>query len=138
MTVDEIRETLYVAARLRMPRRDADATLTWNIEQVEDYLIQTAVTRGELEEARLHAKDALDELADQWLLLDPAGYEPHLPTGVRTTQAAVERAKALAEPDLAASVKQCRRLIDRLSDQIKRLELDDKAASRRYSMMTGS
>jgi hypothetical protein len=138
MTVEEIRQRLYDAAKLRMPKRDPDAALGYNIEQIEDYLTETAIWRGELEEARLYAKDALDDLLDQWGHLDPAGYEPHLATGVRRTQAAVDRAKALAEPGLHTGIREARRLVDRLTDQIKRLELDDKAASRRYTMMTGS
>lgn len=137
MTIEEIRQALYDAAKLRMPRRDPDAALGYNIEQIEDYLIDTAIHRGNLEEARLFAKDALDDLLTEWGTLDPAGYEPHLATGVRRTQAAVERAKALAEPGLAQGVREARRLVDRLTDQIKRLELDDRAASRRYTMMTG-
>lgn len=137
MTIEQIREALYAAARLRMPRRDPEAALGWNIEQIEDYLTDTAIHRGALEEARLYAKDALDALLDQWLALDPDGYTPFLPSGSRRTQAAVERAKGLAEPELAGGIREARRLVDRLTDQIKRLEIDDKAASRRYTMMTG-
>jgi hypothetical protein len=136
MTVEEIRTALYAAAKLRMPRRDPDAALGFNIEQIEDYLTDTAIHRGALEEARLYAKDALDDLATAWGQLDPARYEPYL-DGTRRTQAAVDRAKAHAEPDMAAGIREARRLVDRLTDQIKRLELDDRAASRRYTMMTG-
>jgi hypothetical protein len=136
MTAEAIKQTLYDAARLRMPRRDRDATLGFNIEQIEDYLTETAIARGELEEARLYAKDAMDKLVDDWADIDPDGYEPFL-NGKRTI-AAVDRAKALAEPEIHVGIKEARRLVDRLTDQIKRLELDDRAASRRYTMITGS
>lgn len=135
MDTDQIRRVLYAAARLRMPRREPDATLGLNIEQVEDYLIATAIHRAELEEARLYAKDALDLLADQWDEVE--GWEIHLEQGKRATVAAVDRAKGLTAPELREGMREARRLIDRLTDQIKRLELDDKAASRRYTMMTG-
>lgn len=135
MDLDQIRTVLYAAARLRMPRRDPHAALSFNVEQVEDYLTETAIHRGELEEARLYAKDGLDVLTDQWA--DVEGWEIHVPKGARATLAGVDRAKAIQAPELANGMNTARRLIDRLTDQIKRLEIDDKAASRRYTMMTG-
>lgn len=135
MDLPEIRSVLYSAARLRMPRRDPDAALGYNIEQIEDYLTDTAIHRGALEEARLYAADALDGLVDQ--LAEVEGWEVYMAKGAKS-MAAEDRARALAAPRTAAGIREARRLIDRLSKQIARLEIDDKAASRRYTMMTGS
>ena len=50
------------------------------------------------------------------------GREIQLEARKRPTIAAVERAKALQAPELHGGTREARRLIDRLTDQIKRLE----------------
>jgi len=137
MTIEEIEQVLHAAAAVRFPRIDKDAGLTFQVEQVQDHLVETAVQRGQLEEARLFAYDALYVLRDEWDELPTESYEEFL-VSRRPTNVQVEMAKAVVRDDLHVGIKRAKRLIDRLTDQIKRLELDDKAASRAYTMLTGS
>lgn len=134
MTIEDIRAALTTAGAVRFPSVMKTENLSNQIETVQDYLILTAQTRGDLELARLHAWAAHDLLREQWD--DLYGYQ-NLIEGKRTL-AAVHRAKAAARPDLARGLQTSKYLIERLTEQIKRLEIDDKAASRVYTMLTGS
>lgn len=137
MTVESIRLAIYQAADLTMPRLDPKGSLSANVELVQGYLIETAIARSMLERARLYAHDALGVIRDQWDAIPRDAYVNHL-NGARTTNLQLDAAKAVVEPELADSIRTVKRLIDRLTDQIKRLELDDRAASRIYTMLTGS
>jgi hypothetical protein len=138
VTLDEIRIVLHHSATVRMPRFEADATGRERVEMLEDYLNLTAVTRAELEEARLCAHAAHKDLADQWEAIK--GYGMHLPNGSRHSQADVTSAKAEIRPELHAALNEVKWLIARLTEQIDRLSHmgDDQVASRLYTLITGA
>jgi hypothetical protein len=136
VTPDDIRQLLFHAAAVRMPRLDGQSATQTRIGMVEDYLNLTAITRGELEEARLHTYAAMAKLHDEWDTIE--GWETALRrSGSRITQQDVVEAKASLRPDLHDAIKDAKWLIRRLSEQIERLRVDDAAASRLYTMITG-
>lgn len=139
MTTDEIRTTLFRAAALRIPRFDERDTVGGRIGKLENYLLLSAQTGGDLEEARLHAQQALFDLTKLWD--DLQGWEIHAPESERArTKAAIVEAKRLTDPDLYDSIMEAKWLIARLTEQIQRLRRmgDDQIASRVYSLMAGS
>lgn len=139
MTPAEIREALHRAARIRPTRFHKDMTLQARVDAVEDYLNLTAVARADLEQARLAAASAVHELTDQWDRIE--GWELHLRNGRlgdRTTQEEIRRAKREIRPDLHDAIREARFLVARLSEQIRRFEQDDAAASRLYTIVAGA
>lgn len=135
MDLDGIRKRLYAAAVLRMPRFKPETPRHERIEKLEDYLLQTAYHRGELEEARLFAHDALAILLDKWDDLE--GWETMIGKS-DPSQDAIRRAKKTIDKGLHDSLNVSKRLIGRLSDQIRRLEKDDEVASRAYTLISGT
>lgn len=138
MTVDEIRDVLERAASVRMPRFTPDLGSREKVELLEDYLNLTAVTRGELEEARLWAHMALRELLEQWDGIQ--GWGMHLPSNGRHTKDDVVAAKREIRPDLHVGLKEAKFLVERISEQIDRLGSrmgDDQVASRLYTLIAG-
>lgn len=134
MTTDEIKRRCLDAAKVRMPTLDKDATTGFQIEQMQDYMLTTAQWRGDLEEARLYAEMAYKVLKDEFEKIPEEQYQPFV-NG--TSLAAVTRARAKVRPDLADGIADARWHIDRLGQQISRLELDAQWASRIYTMLTG-
>jgi hypothetical protein len=137
VTLEEIRVVLHTAAAdVRMPRFTEDMGPRERVELIEDYLNLTAVTRADLDHARLCAHGALKALGDEWDAI--VGYKMNLPT--RHTQADVVSAKAEIRPDLHAAIKESRWLVDRLTEQIDRLSRmgDDQVASRIYTLISGA
>lgn len=143
-TLDECKEVLQRIAKVKMPNlrvRPEDlptgvALTPWKIEQLESYLLETATARQEAHFAKLLVQEALDVLQGEWD--DIEGWEVELPSGSRRTQADVVEAKRRTRPDLYGSIQTGKRLVDRLTEQIKRLEKDDAVSSRAYTLMTGS
>jgi hypothetical protein len=139
VTPYEIRALLHEAAKVRMPRFSDEHTSRERVELLEDYLNLTAVTRGELEEARLYAQGALRDLSVEWEAI--VGWEIHLKRRrADVTKHDVTVAKAEIRPDLHAGMLEARWLVDRLSEQIHRISGmgDDQVASRLYTVITGS
>ena len=137
MQVEEIRAVLDRALRLRMPRFGAEQGVRDRIDALDTYLGETAIARGELEEARFYAYEAGRALKEEWDAI--AGWETVIDKSSRNrTQADVEEAKRTINPGLWEGIQEAKYLVERLTDQIKRLTLDDAAASRRYTMLTGS
>lgn len=141
--LEECRETLRAVSLVKMPnlRRRPEELPTgvqfgsWKIEQLESYLLLTAEARQEAQLAKLIVQEALDVLQAQWDEIE--GWEVELPTGGRRTQEDVVQAKRRVNPDLYSSIQTGKRLIDRLTEQVKRLERDDAATSRVYTIITG-
>lgn len=135
MTVEEVRRVLFDAAKVHMPAVFAiDEGQLAKVAKLEEYLNLTACIRGELEEARLHTHEALSRLMAEWD--DIEGWEMQL--GARRTQDDIRRAKKLIRPELHDGIRTAKHLVARLSEQIRRLENDDAATSRLYTMVTGS
>lgn len=138
MTLEEIREVLERAATVQMPRFTPDMGPREKVELLEDYLNLTAVTRSELEQARLWAHMALKELGDQWDRIQ--GWGMHLPSAGRHTKDDVIAAKREIRPDLHDGLKEAKWLVERLSEQVERLGSrmgDDQVASRIYTLIAG-
>lgn len=138
MELAEIRQKLYDAAKLRLPSFEEGMSASERVDKLEDYLLETARVRGDLEEARLYAHGALGNLKDQWNAIE--GWEMQLRKGERT-QAAITEAKRKCRPDTYAAIEEAKWLIDRLTEQIKRFGGtmgDDAVVSRAYTMMTAS
>jgi hypothetical protein len=98
VTLDEIRGALARAATVRMPRFTPDMSGRDKVDLLEDYLNLTAVTRGELEEARLWAHMALRELLTSWDNIQ--GWGMHLQSNGRHTKDDVIAAKREIAPEL--------------------------------------
>lgn len=105
------------------------------IGALEDHLLETARARGLLEEARLVLEDSYELLDDQWR--DVTGYEVYL-RGKPKSTTEIDEAKRQVEPDLFFSRRRCIKLLRQVGNQIRRMERDDAAASRCYTMLTGS
>lgn len=136
MTVDEIRQVLHNAASVQMPRFNPGMEPRDRVELLEDYLNQTAVVRAELDRARLHAYTAMAALTEQWDAIE--GWQIKIRSSSKPTQAEVTEAKRLCQPDLYRGISDAKWLINRLGEQIHRLEIDDKAASRLYTLIVGT
>lgn len=141
--LDECRQVLAYVARRRLPnlqQRPADLPdgvplSGWKIEQLESYLMETAILRQQAHLAKLIVQEALDVLQREWDGIE--GWEVELPSSGKRTQEDVVQAKRRVKPDLYGSIQTAKRLIDRLSDQIKRLEKDDNVSSRIYTLISG-
>lgn len=139
MTLDEIRDKLLAALPLREPLFDPNERGGNKVKALEAYLLQTAYHRGELEEALHWLYEAQKTMKRQWE--DMEGWEMMLPRGTTTakrTQDMVRTAKRKVDPALYTSLTECKQLEDSILRQIRRLELDDRAASRGYTLITGS
>lgn len=139
MTTQEIRQTLFDASKLRMPTFNDHDTAGERIEALEEYLLKMAVTRGDLEEARLHCQQALLNLQRKWENL--SGWEVHIqghPSKVSGPM--IREAKRLSDTALAEAIDDAKWLNARLAEQISRLSKlgDDQVASRVYTLMVGS
>lgn len=141
--LEECRDVLRAVSEVKMPNLrsrpddlpDGVQFGTWKIEQLESYLLLTAEARQEAQFAKLVIQEALDVLQAEWDEIE--GWEVELPTGGRRTQADVVEAKRRVRPDLYTSIQTGKRLVERLGEQVKRLERDDGATSRVYTIITG-
>lgn len=131
----EIQESLHTVAALRFPTFEQDVQPREKIDGLEAYLLQTAVARDVLEEARITLEDAYELIDEEWLKV--AGYEVYL-RGKPKSQVDIDEAKRQAEPTLFFSRRRCQKLLRQIGNQVRRLEKDDAACSRAYTMLTGS
>jgi hypothetical protein len=148
-SLDEIRSNLQVAARLRVPpmyddlvppdqRPDPARPVRLNpqtrVESYEDFIVRAATFRGELEENLLTIQSSLKALENEWDAIE--GWETL--AGDDRTQKAAVAAKRKLKPDLYDGIREGKWLADKLRVQVKRLEQDEGAVSRLYTMLTGS
>lgn len=124
----EVDSTLARAAALRFPNL-TELHGREKVERLVDYITETAIARGELEELRLETHISLLDLQKRWLAIDvPAN----------KTQAQADAARRLRNPVLAEQVETARWLIARCTEQISRLGgTDYDAASRAYTLLGG-
>jgi chromosome segregation ATPase len=130
------RQALALRVQLRMPKL-RDLGPSEKVDKLEDYLVDLAVARAELEEQRFYLQEALGQLLDQWDAIK--GWEAHLGYDSRPTQEAVRRAKREIKPELHDAINELKRLVARLSEAIDRLGGmgDEQVASRLYTLITG-
>jgi hypothetical protein len=137
VTLEEIRRVLHSAAAVRMPRLTSAMGARERVDALEDYLNLTAVTRGELEEARLYAQGAVHELTREWEAIE--GWEAHVRRRrAELPQHEITAAKRECRPDLHDGIREAKFLVARLGEQIDRLSKmgDDQVASRIYTLIT--
>jgi hypothetical protein len=138
VTVQEIRERLEKALPIRVPLFNPNLQGREKVEQLEDYLAQTAYHRAELEEALYWAWETDKPLRDRWDGVQ--GWQNLLPRDQKLEADREGRGRSEAR-DRRGDVRRAPRpedLIDALERQIKRLTLDDANTSRRYSLLSGS
>jgi hypothetical protein len=138
VTVQEIRARLEKALPIRVPLFNPNLQGREKVEQLEDYLAQTAYHRAELEEALYWAWETDKPLRDRWDGVQ--GWQNLLPRDQKGKPTAKAVAEAKRQIDAATydALRDLKTLIDALERQIKRLTLDDANTSRRYSLLSGS
>jgi len=129
----EVREALYQAAKLTFPRL-RDLSPEAKVAAIEDHYVACAISRQALEEAALWMQDAVKRLEDAWDAIE--GYRTLIPPGDKT-QKGVVAAKRQIDPKTYEGIREGKWLVDKLKTQVRRLERDEEAASRLYTMMTG-
>jgi hypothetical protein len=135
VTVEEIRERLFTALPLRVPRFDPSGPAQDKIAAMETYLLETAYHRAELEEARYWLVEAGKELRGRWERVE--GHEAML--GSKATKEQVDKAKAEIDPETGAALAEARDLMTAIDRQIKRFGgTDYEAVSRAYTLAVGS
>lgn len=145
----EIRSNLQVAARLRIPplyddlvppderfdpAKPARLSPQVRIESYEDFIVKAGTYRGELEENLLTVQASVKDLEDEWEAIE--GWETLVDPADKTQRASVE-AKRKLKPDVYTGIREGKWLADKLRVQVKRLEQDEGAVSRLYTMLTG-
>lgn len=148
--IDEFRSNLRVAARLRIPpihddlvppddrfdpAKPARLNPQTRVESYEDFIVQAATYRGELEENLLDLQTGIKSMEDEWETIE--GWETLVDPSDKTQRAAVD-AKRKVRPDLYSGIREGKWLADKIRVQVKRLEQDEGAVSRLYTMLTGS
>lgn len=98
------------------------------IEALVDHITETALARGDVEELRLEAHVQLLATTSRLNAMPAAG----------RNRAATDEARRAAAPDLAAEQDRSRWVIDRCKEQVNRLDADYDAASRVYTLLSGS
>lgn len=137
MTLDDIRRRIDAALPVRVPQFDPNTHPAEKVSKLETYLLTTAFHRGELVEAWHWLEEVRKRALSEWN--DIQGFEVALPGSRRNvTQGDVKAAKRTMRPDLARLLEDCTTLERDLERQIRRLEWDDRAASRSYTLITGS
>lgn len=140
MNTEEIQKALKDAIEQRVPRIDPNIPMRQRIEAMENYMVETAYHRGQLEEAFYWTDEAYKVLKREWD--DIQGWEPFLSkqqrSGSGPTQDAIRLAKKNINRDLHDSIQESKRIMEALGRQIRRLEFDYNTLSRVYTLMTGS
>jgi hypothetical protein len=136
MEPQQVREVLYGAAQLTFPsRKDEEGRVRpprERIELLEDHYVECATARQGLEEAALWMQDAVKRLEDQWDAIE--GWQTAMGAGEKT-QKAIVAAKRTLKPDLYDGIREGKWLADKCRTQVKRLERDEDAVSRLYTML---
>lgn len=121
------------AADLRVPLFDPQASLTpkEKIDQLGDYMLLAAFYHGELHAERLASHQELAPLLGEWDAIEVG-------LSSKSTRAQEDQEKAKRRPQLASTLRELRWRVDRLTEEIVRLDRDHDKVSRAYTTMTGS
>jgi hypothetical protein len=136
VTPQEIDDIIERASKLRIPLRDPEKSVKEWVDELIDYLPQTAVARGDLLQAREAVELGANLLDDTWANIEGwqavAGHKP--------TRDQVEDAKRTINPDTWAGRREARRVLGLIDRQVGRLGglSDDEVVSRLYSLLSGS
>lgn len=138
MDLEEIRSALHGALPIRIPRFDPNESPRTKVAALEEYILDTAHYRGELEEALHWIWEVQKLLREQYNEIE--GWEPLVPFKRRgdATKEMMHTAKRQVAPETVAALEDANHLAEALGRQIRRLELDYEAASRAYTLMSGA
>jgi hypothetical protein len=131
----EIAEHIKAAGLLRVPGFPDDMPAAKKIETLESHLLDTARWRSVLEDLRILLEDEYEEIDDLWR--DVTGWEMYL-SGKPKSREDIDEAKRQVDKSLFTRRRTVIKLMRQCGNQIRRLEKDDAAVSRAYTMMTGS
>lgn len=121
-----------LASQLRVPMWGPDQQVgrIEKIAALEDYMLMAAFYVGVLHEERLHAHVELAPLQREWETVQP------LVRGKTARDA--EDSRRRARPELASRIAILRWRVDRLSEELQRLDREHDKVSRAYTLMTGT
>lgn len=128
----ELSEAHKTSAALRVPVFQPGTSRTERVSQLEDYMLLSAYWLGECHSERLEHYQALARLEEEWSGVTAWDL------GSRATQAQVDEAKRTVAPDVWTSMKRARWRVDRLTEEIERLDRDATKVSRAYTLITGT
>lgn len=126
-------KSLPLTLKLRVPVFASGTAASVKIGQLEDYLLLSAYSIGEMHEERVDFETALRDLDEQWDEIE--GYQALMAS---KTVAGADAARAKLRPDLAASRRELRHWVKQLDREIERLDNEASKVSRAYTMITGS
>lgn len=119
---------------MRIPVFREDVAPSAKIDQLESYLLLTAVIQGNLTEERVEWLSAMVPLKDRWDHM-PEEQWGHLR---RTrTETAVNHAKRMVDGSLYDELQDHEWMIKRLAEEIDRMERESVKVSRVYTMIAG-
>jgi hypothetical protein len=130
--IKQARDT--VRDEVRFPQWGPDEHPGKKIEALEAYIGVTAVRRAELLAAQDWIIVARRDLQDAWDGVE--GHEAALPR--QATNEQVNAAKRRLKPDVWAGLTEAKELLASIERQVRRLERDYDAASRTYTLITGT
>lgn len=135
MEYEEFEEGIKAAGLLRIPSFAEDLAPAQKIEALESHLLDTARWRSVMEDYRILLEDEYEEIDDLWR--DVTGYEIYL-NGRPKSKEDIDAAKREVDRPLFERRRKVIKLMRQVGNQIRRLEKDDAAVSRAYTMLTGS
>ena len=135
MEHQEIKETINAAGLLRVPDFPEGMKTADKIAALEDHLLDTARWRSVMEAIRVILEDEYEQIDDQWR--EMTGWEMYL-NGKPKSRDDIDEAKRQVNKPLFTQRRTVIKLMRQVGNQIRRLEKDDAAVSRAYTMMTGS
>lgn len=135
MDYADIEEGIKAAGLLRLPSFAEDMAAAEKIAALEDHLLDTARWRAAMEGYRIMLEDDYENIDDLWRGV--TGFEMYL-NGRPKSKEDIDEAKRQVNPDLFSRRRKVIKLMRQVGNQIRRLEKDDAAVSRAYTMMTGS
>lgn len=137
MEIGQIREAVNAALVLRSPLFAPGTSPREKVTAIEDYLLKSAYTAADLEEA-LHYLDLLVEhFKDK--VTRVTGFEVALPRKrtERITREDVLMAKRTVDPTTFEAGAECRQLRATALRQIDRLKFENGVVSRAYTVISG-
>lgn len=126
---------LSTSLGLRIPVFARDTPPRQKIDALEEYLLLSAFTQGELSEERFDWKARLVPLEAEWEHIPDHEWQAHRRT---RTETAVKHAKRIARPKLYDEIQDVEWMVKRLTEEMDRMERDATKVSRVYTFITGS
>lgn len=138
MNAEEVAAVIELALPLRPPRFEPETAPRVKVTAIEDYMLESAYTHAELEEAHHWLSKVVEQCADE--IAEITGYEACLPSKPRDriTRDDIIAAKRIVrqEPFLAGA--EAKRLRATVLRQVARFEYEQTTLSRVYSLISGS